>query len=216
MSVTVLPFTIANFTCEGNGDTLTWTVNNSPLDDTISQERNITTTNTGDLSSVLSVVALPINDGIEIGCIITSFSPFEVAASEATLSIRGQYNFTCCSIHSLGSTPIEDLNLNFSSDNSLIVSWSPPVYYAPAGFPLFYQIAVVNEEGEFIRHLNLSNVTLIDIANVTECDTFNVSITALIGQYASATTTKRNNGSMCIILCLCMFMDALLCVRLLY
>ena len=89
MSVTVLPFTITNFTCEGNGDTLTWTVNNSPLDDIISQQRNITTTNTGDLSSVLSVVALPINDGIEIGCIITSFSPFEVAASEATLSIRG-------------------------------------------------------------------------------------------------------------------------------
>ena len=92
VSVTVLPLTLTNFTCEGNGDTLTWTVNNSPLDDTISQQRNITTTNTGDLSSVLSVIALPINDGIEIGCIITSFSPFEVAASEAILTIRGQCN----------------------------------------------------------------------------------------------------------------------------
>ena len=82
------------------------------------------------------------------------------------------------------------------------MSWSPPVYYAPAGFPLFYQIAVVNGKGEFIRHLNLSNVTLIDIANVTECDAFNVSITALIDQYTSATTTKRNNGSKYTVICL--------------
>ena len=91
MSVTVSPFTLTNFTCEGNGDTLTWTVNNSPLDDTISQQRNIMATNTGDLSSVLSVVALPINNGIEIGCIITSFDPIQIAASEATLTIKGQY-----------------------------------------------------------------------------------------------------------------------------
>ena len=90
--MTVLPFTLTNFTCEGNGDTLTWTVNNSPLDDTISQQRNITVTNTGDLSSVLRVIALPINDGIEIGCIVTSFNPFQIAASEAILTIRGQYN----------------------------------------------------------------------------------------------------------------------------
>lgn len=91
--MTVLPFTITNFTCEGNGDTLTWTVNSLALNATIRQQRNITATNTGDLSSVLSVIALPINDGIEIGCIIASFNPFpQVAASEATLTIRGQYN----------------------------------------------------------------------------------------------------------------------------
>ena len=75
------------------------------------------------------------------------------------------------------------------------MSWSPPVYYAPSGFPLFYQIAVVNEERGFIHHLNLSNVTLIEIANVTECDTFNVSITASIDHYTSTTTTESNNGS---------------------
>ena len=93
VSVTVLPFTLTNFTCEGNGDTLTWTVNSLALNATIRQQRNITATNTGDLSSVLSVIALPINDGIEIGCIIASFNPFpQVAASEATLTIRGQYN----------------------------------------------------------------------------------------------------------------------------
>ena len=90
--MTVLPFTLTNFTCEGNGDMLSWTVNNSPLDNTIRQQRNITATNTGGLSSVLSVIALPINDGIEIGCIISSFHPFQVAASEAILTIRGQYN----------------------------------------------------------------------------------------------------------------------------
>ena len=91
------------------------------------------------------------------------------------------------------------------------MSWSPPVYYAPTGFPLFYQISVVNEEGEFIHYLNLSNVTFIEIVNVTECDTFNVSITAFIDQYTSATTTKRNNGSMYIILCLWMHCCVLGC-----
>ena len=91
------------------------------------------------------------------------------------------------------------------------MSWSPPVYYAPAGFPLFYQIAVVNEKGGFIHHLNLSNVTLIEIANVTECDIFNVSITALIDQYTSATTRERNNGSKYTILCLWMHCCVLGC-----
>ena len=91
------------------------------------------------------------------------------------------------------------------------MSWSPPVYYAPAGFPLFYQIAVVNEEGGFIHHLNLSNVTLIEITNVTECDAFNVSITAFIDQYTSKTTTERSNGSMYTILCLWMHCCVLGC-----
>ena len=95
VSVTVLPFTLTNFTCEGNGDTLAWAVNNYGLNATISQQRNITVTDTSteDLSSVLSIVALPINDRIEIACIIASFNPLpQVAASEATLTIRGQYN----------------------------------------------------------------------------------------------------------------------------
>ena len=91
------------------------------------------------------------------------------------------------------------------------MSWSPPVYYAPSEFSLFYQIAVVNEEGGFIRHLNLSNVTLIEIANITKCDAFNVSITALIDQYTSAATTEGNNGSKYTILCLWMHCCVLGC-----
>ena len=37
--------------------------------------------------------------------------------------------------------------------------------------------------------------TFIEVDNITECDTFNVSVTALKWQYVSINNTGRNNGS---------------------
>ena len=55
-------------------------------------------------------------------------------------------------------------------------------------------MSVTNEEESLI----LSN-TLIEVSDVTECDTFNVSVTALFilnsKNYRSATRTERNEGS---------------------
>ena len=89
--------------------------------------------------------------------------------------------------------PLEGLMLNFSASNSLLLSWLPPVYYVPAGLPLTYQVHVTNVEGDEIHY---TNETFIDIANVTECDVFNVNVTALFTQYISISSIRGNNGSM--------------------
>ena len=88
--------TLATFTCEGPGDQLKWIVQSTELTNAIKQQRDITTCNsnvssqTGNLSSVLSVNALPINDGLNIGCQIISLSPFkQVFSNTSTLTIEG-------------------------------------------------------------------------------------------------------------------------------
>ena len=66
-------FTVVNFTCVGIGDILTWSVQGNSLTDPSNQDREISvTTNNISVdvwSSVLTIRALPINDGISMGCI---------------------------------------------------------------------------------------------------------------------------------------------------
>ena len=39
--------------------------------------------------------------------------------------------------------------------------------------------------------------TFIEVDNITDCDTFDVSINAILGQLHSSINTNRNNGSEC-------------------
>ena len=40
-----------------------------------------------------------------------------------------------------------------------------------------------------------TNNTFIEVDNITDCDTFNVSVNVLRGQYVSINNTKGKNGS---------------------
>ena len=86
-------YTLANFTCEGTGDILTWTVGGNLLNDPSNQDRDISvTTNNISVdvwSSVLTIRALPINDGISIECNLISFKPYGLKQKGATLTIKG-------------------------------------------------------------------------------------------------------------------------------
>ena len=67
-------YKLANFTCEGEGDRLTWTVQGFSLNESMKQYREISVTtnniSVGVLSSVLTIRALPINNGIIVGCTV--------------------------------------------------------------------------------------------------------------------------------------------------
>ena len=86
-------YSLANFTCVGTGDILSWTVGSNLLTDPSNQDREIlVTTNNISVdvwSSVLTIRALPINDGISIECNLISFNPYGLKQKGATLTIKG-------------------------------------------------------------------------------------------------------------------------------
>ena len=93
-SVTASLYTLASFTCEGIGDVLEWTAGGNLLTDPSNQDREISVTTNNisvDMwSSVLTIRALPINDGISIACTVISFNPFDLKQSGAILTIKGK------------------------------------------------------------------------------------------------------------------------------
>ena len=86
-------YTLTNFTCEGTGDTLSWTVGGNLLTDPSNQDREISVTTNNisvDMwSSVLTIRALPINDGISVACTVISSNPSGFKKKGATLTIEG-------------------------------------------------------------------------------------------------------------------------------
>ena len=92
VSVVAPIYTTATFTCEGTGDRLNWWIQANVLTDSVAQQKEITvtTTNTSNtnFSSVLTVKAIPDNDGLGIGCQIVTY-PFEQVSSSGVLTIRG-------------------------------------------------------------------------------------------------------------------------------
>ena len=82
-----------DFPCQGEGDVLEWTVGSNLLTDPSNQYREISvTTNNitvGVWSSVLTIRALPINDGIVVGCTVINFSSHNFKKKGTTLAIRG-------------------------------------------------------------------------------------------------------------------------------
>ena len=85
--------TLVDFPCRGIGDELEWTVQGNLLTDPSNQDREISviTNNAsrGTLSSVLTIRALPINDGISVGCAVISFSLRDYEKKGGTLTLKG-------------------------------------------------------------------------------------------------------------------------------
>ena len=100
LSVTTTLNTIANFTCEAIGDVVEWTAGGNLLTDPSNQDREISvTTNNISVdvwSSVLTIRALPINDGISIGCIVVSFIPQDFKKKGASLTLKGYFMLYIC------------------------------------------------------------------------------------------------------------------------
>ena len=86
-------YTSVDFPCQGIGDVLHWTVQGNLLTDASNEDREISVTanniSVDVWSSVLTIRALPINDGISIACTVISFSSYDFDKKGATLTIKG-------------------------------------------------------------------------------------------------------------------------------
>ena len=54
---------------------------------------------------------------------------------------------------------------------------------------------VNNEKGNIIINFINTTKTNIEVYNITECDTFIISVTAMVTHYTSIANTEMNNGS---------------------
>ena len=93
LSVSALIYNMVNFTCEGIGDILEWSVQGNSLTDPSNQDREISVTTNNIsvdvLSSVLTIRALPINDGVYVGCTVIILNPEGFQKKGATLTVQG-------------------------------------------------------------------------------------------------------------------------------
>ena len=176
-------YTQANFNCEGTGDILLWTVHSNSPTDPSNQDREIsvTTNNTSfDVwSSVLTIRALPINDGISIGCTVITLNPYDKKPIGAFLTIEGV-------------SPVNNLAFYSILMNSPFFTWSPPSFYSndiPQGSITTYHVYIKSKDGSVIVDDNTTDTFYQLSSNFTDyCNSYNVSIIAFIEQYSSPAT----------------------------
>ena len=87
-------YTLVTFTCtsESTEHALEWTIQSHSLTDSSNQGRDVSVTTNNvtvdKLSSVLTIRALPINDGIIVGCIVVDTS-LNIISKGANLKVEG-------------------------------------------------------------------------------------------------------------------------------
>ena len=86
-------YRLVDFSCRGVGDVLSWSVGGNLLNDSSNQDREITVPKNnaffGTLTPVLTIRALPINDGISVACTVVNFTLYDFEKKGATLRIKG-------------------------------------------------------------------------------------------------------------------------------
>ena len=96
-SITAPLYTVVNFYCQGTGDTISWILDGGSITDTIKQQREISINSTSNgvtLTSILTIRALPINNGISVGCRIITLTPFSFLTRGANLYVTGMVSIT--------------------------------------------------------------------------------------------------------------------------
>ena len=72
---------------------MSWTVHGNSVTDPSNQDREISVTTNNisvDMwSSVLTIRALPINDGITVQCTVISYNPFDLKQKGTTITVEG-------------------------------------------------------------------------------------------------------------------------------
>ena len=184
-------YSLANFTCMAKGDTLLWSVGGNALTDRSNQGREISvTTNNRSVdvwSSILTIRALPINDGVYIGCKVVSYVPYIFNTKGATLTIGGV-------------SPVEKLTFISNTNSTFLLTWSSPSFYSNdilQGSITTYHVIVKSKDGLILVNAN-TIYTFYKLPNTfSDCGYYTASVTAFIEQYSSlvSTTTKENTGS---------------------
>ena len=134
-------YTQAKYICEGTGDMLLWTVGGNLLTDPSNQDREISvTTNNISVdvwSSVLTIRALPINDGMIFQCTMITFNPYIKSQIGAILIIEGV-------------SPVRYLAFYSTLMNTHVLTWSPPSFYSddiPQGSITIYHVYIESKGG---------------------------------------------------------------------
>ena len=107
--------------------------------------------------------------------------------------------YTIKIIYVLGISPVDHLNLDFTSNPSWL-TWSPPSFYSndiPQWSITTYNVIVVNQYGSVIVDDNTTDTFYQLPSNYIEyCDIYTASVTANIEQYSSSgiIIAKQNTG----------------------
>ena len=163
---------LSTFYCESDRDDvllMAWLINSNSITEQDKQTRGITINN----NTSLSIIGLPDNNGVSIGCNIVTSSPPYAETAGAT--------FTVTDI-----PPVEDLTIVFDND-IMTCTWSQP-----SCVPVNYSY-----------HVNINNDTLIVTDTddtiqypVDSCLNYTVSVTVIDTeqpQYHSDTVTETTN-----------------------
>ena len=115
-------------------------------------------------------MAKPINNNIDIVCVIVSLDSFDLDAKGATFQV-------------LGISPVTNLQLNISENvlNTSIITWDPPSFSSDDDY--HYNI-IIEVNNEYIT-VNETTQDLEYIPETEPCNLYNINISTVSVSYSS-------------------------------
>ena len=138
-------------------------------------------------SSVLTIRALPINDGIVVGCVVTDQN-LDFAFKGVTLTVEGKLaqDFITLICLMTGITPVENLQFTFNVTTlSGWLIWSHPLF-SSENTPISYHIYIENQHGQLLYN-HIIEDTSYELYNLTVCDIYIATVKVIDnGQHYSS------------------------------